>query len=189
MEGRAARRPFTHLTGSLTQHFRKSSWFLYFPGRLSCRGRTRTHQRQRRPPWGPFPQPPRVTRGACLTQASCHPLFHPLLTVLGANPTSAFLLLHHLENIRRKAQVTGQRCKPQTILLNSGSPSWTVDLRRLLLLGRGTCKPPSPVSLWCRWRNQEPGQGPLASLGEEQVGYRLATFGCLCRPLAHRQGN
>ncbi|XP_061065154.1 UBA-like domain-containing protein 1 isoform X4 [Eubalaena glacialis] len=46
---------------------------------------------------------------------------------------------------------------------------WTVDLRRSLLLGRGTCKPPSPVSLWCRWRNREPGQGPLASLGEEQT--------------------
>lgn len=38
MEGRAARRPFTYLTGSLTLHFRKSSWFPYFPGCLSCKG-------------------------------------------------------------------------------------------------------------------------------------------------------
>lgn len=38
MESRAACRPFTYLTGSLTLHFRKSSWFPYFPGRLSCKG-------------------------------------------------------------------------------------------------------------------------------------------------------
>lgn len=42
--------------------------------------------------------------------------------------------------------MTGQECKTQTILLNFGSPSRTVDLRRSLLQGRGICSPPRPVS-------------------------------------------
>lgn len=112
MEGRAARRPFTYLTGSLILHFRKSSWFPYFPGCLFCEGPNQdTPVLEATALGAPPPSPQGHSR------SGCHPLPHLLLTVLGANPTAAFLLLHQFAG----GSDDDRRAKPTArSLLNPG---------------------------------------------------------------------
>lgn len=76
-------RPFTH---SLTQHFRKSSWFPYSPQCPSCRAPARTDQMQHLPQgsWSP------LSPGLCLTLC---PLPLPFAPPQVPDRTSAIPLL------------------------------------------------------------------------------------------------